>query len=119
MVLPDKQEFAEAIMMTEIIGGILCAGIAVITLVISIRSFKEKGFLFNNAYIWASEKEREQMDKKPHYRQTAVVFAILTLIFLCMAIEMMVQTGWLWIVNVGFTVVAIVYAVISSAKVVK
>lgn len=106
-------------MMIGIIGAIFCAVIAIITLVISIRSFKEKGFLFNNAYIWASEKEREQMDKKPYYRQTAVVFAILTLIFLCMAIEMMVQTGWLWIANVGFSVVAIVYAVISSAKTVK
>lgn len=105
--------------MTELIGAIICVIIAIITLTISIRSFKEKGFLFNNAYIWASEKEREQMDKKPHYRQTAVVFALLTAIFMCIAIEFMVKTGWLWIVNVGFAIIAIVYAVISSAKTVK
>lgn len=102
--------------MTELIGAIICVIIAIITLTISIRSFKEKGFLVNNAYIWASEKEREQMDKKPHYRQTAVVFALLTAMFMCIAIEFMVKTGWLWIVDVGFAIIAIVYAVVSSAK---
>ena len=31
--------------------------------------FKEKGFLLNNAYLFASKEEREEMDKKSHYRQ--------------------------------------------------
>ena len=44
-------------------------------LIISIRQFQEKGFLFNNAWLWASEKERRTMDKKPHYHQSGVVFA--------------------------------------------
>ena len=42
--------------------------IAAILAVVSIRSFQNKGFLFNNAYIYASKKERGKMDKKPYYR---------------------------------------------------
>ena len=48
----------------SIISGIL----AIVFLVISILQFKEKGFLFNNAYIWADKQEREKLNKKHHYR---------------------------------------------------
>ncbi len=106
-------------MMIEIIGAAFSGAIALITLFISIRSFQEKGFLFNNAYIWVSKQERERMDKKPYYRQSAIVFALVTAIFLCISIEFILKTGWLWIVNVGFVIAAIVYAIISSAKAVK
>lgn len=70
--------------MKEIIVAIVCGILAIIYLVISIMSFKEKGFLFNNAYIWASKQEREKMNKKPYYRQTAIVFALIAFIFFCM-----------------------------------
>lgn len=105
--------------MIEIIGSIICGVIALLTLWSSIRSFQEKGFLFNNAYIWASQKEREKMDKSPHYRQTAIVFLFLTIIFLCMAAEFILQTGWMWIVNVVIAIAAVVYAIASSIKIEK
>ncbi|MBQ7009494.1 MAG: DUF3784 domain-containing protein, partial [Ruminococcus sp.] len=35
-----------------------------------------------NAYIWASKQERESMNKKTYYRQSAVIFLLLSLIFL-------------------------------------
>lgn len=38
--------------------------LATLCAVISVRQFKEKGFLFNNAYIWNSKLGREKMDKK-------------------------------------------------------
>ena len=55
--------------------------IAAILAVVSIRSFQNKGFLFNNAYIYASKEERGKMDKKPYYRQSAIVFCILSAVF--------------------------------------
>ena len=39
--------------MTEIVCAIICGILALIALVISVRSFKEKGFLFNNAYTFS------------------------------------------------------------------
>jgi len=68
--------------MKEIITASMLFLIAVLAFFMSIRSFREKGFLFNNAYLYASEKERETMNKKPHYRQSAIVFLLLGFVFL-------------------------------------
>lgn len=112
-------EFAEVDIMVEIIGAVFCVVIALIALFISVRSFKEKGFLFNNAYIWASKQERKQMDKKPYYRQTAVAFSIITLLFLCMAIEFVLKANWMYIVIMILSIVAVVYAIVSSIRIEK
>ncbi len=102
--------------MAEILCAMAGGIFAVICLIISIMSFMEKGFLFNNAYIWASKQEREKMDKKPHYRQSAIIFALLTAVFLCDAVECVLRTGWLWIVAGAVTIAALVYGIVSSAK---
>lgn len=36
--------------------------------ILGIRSLREKGYLFNNSYIFASEQERAKMNKTPLYR---------------------------------------------------
>ena len=61
--------------------------IAAILAVVSIRSFLNKGFLFNNAYIYASKEERGKIDKKPYYRQSAIVFCILSAVFLIIGLS--------------------------------
>jgi len=102
--------------MAETICAIVCGVLAIVSAIISIRSFMEKGFLFNNAYIWASKQEREKMDKKPHYRQSAIAFAIITAVFVCMALECVLLTGWLWIAVGVLSVSVLVYAIASSVK---
>lgn len=52
----------------QLVGAIICAIIMVTAFVISYFQFKEKGFLFNNAYLYASKAERETMNKSPYYR---------------------------------------------------
>ena len=71
----------------QIIVGIIFLTLAIGAFVISYLQFKEKGYLFNNAYFWASQKERKQMDedkesKKPHYRQSGFAFMLIGFIFL-------------------------------------
>lgn len=78
--------------------------------------FKEKGLLFNNAYIWASKQERETMDKKPYYRQSGIVFALCSAIFFFVAMECILLTGWLWIIAGVLAIVALIYAIVSSLK---
>ena len=68
--------------MENIITAIILWMIAISCFIISFLQFKQKGFLFNNAYIYASKKERETMDKKPHYRQSGIVFVLVGMIFL-------------------------------------
>ncbi len=100
--------------MAELIGTVICSIFAAACIIICVSQFKEKGFLFNNAYIWASKQEREKMDKKPHYRQSGIVFAFLSAIFICDAIECVLKTGWLvWIVG-ALVAAVLIYAIVSS-----
>ena len=102
--------------MGELAGAIICAVLALACFIISVMQFKEKGFLFNNAYIWASQQEREKMDKKSHYRQSGIVFALCAALFFSMALACILPVGWLRIVTGALTAAALVYAVISSIK---
>lgn len=99
------------------ISIMLPAILSIACLIISIFQFREKGPLLNNAYLFASKQEREALDKKPHYRQSGIVFALLTLIFLCLAVETILQTGWLLPVTWIFIAVAVLYAILSSIKI--
>ena len=103
--------------MGNIIGAIVLGVFAIICFVFSYLHFNEKGFLFNNAYIYASKQERETMDKKPHYKQSGIVFVLIGIIFLINAIDMILQTGWLFYLIIGIGIVAIVYAVVSSVRI--
>ncbi len=100
--------------MKDIITACVLFFISAGLFVISFRSFHEKGFLFHNAYIYASKQERERMIKKPYYRQSAIVFLLLGTVFALNGTAILLGTDWLfWLV--GITIAAtIVYAVISS-----
>lgn len=105
--------------MGYIVGAIILVLIAVICFVISYFQFNEKGFLFHNAYIFASKQERETMAKKPHYKQSGVVFLLIGIIFLINSVGVILQTGWLFYCIIVVAVAAIVYAIISSITIEK
>ena len=84
--------------------------------VLSIRHFLERGYLLNNAWIFASEKERENMDKKPHYRQSAVVFCLCSLLFLIIGLSIVFHNSKLSLLEVPVAIAAIVYAIVSSIR---
>ena len=82
-------------------------------------SFVEKGFLFNNAYIYASKEMREKMDKKPYYRQSATVFLLIGLIFLLNGFSVIFETKWIFYAVIAVVVIAMVYAIVSSVMIEK
>lgn len=100
--------------MGNIIVAIVLGVIAIICFLFSYLHFNEKGFLFNNAYIYASKQERETMNKKPHYKQSGIIFIFIGIIFLINTIDIILQTGSLFYLVIGIAVVAIVYAIVSS-----
>ncbi len=102
--------------MTDIILTVILFAVSLGLFIIAALQFKEKGFLFNNAYIFATKEERETMDKKPYYRQSAIVFTLLGIIFLFDALEMVFKTGRLFYAAMITAVVTVVYAVASSCK---
>ena len=103
--------------MTGIITGIVCSILAIGAFIVSFRSFKEKGFLFNNAYIYASKEERATMDKKPHYRQSAVIFLMIGIIFLLNAMSSFWTNSWFSYMAIVVALIAIIYAIVSSVMI--
>ena len=99
-----------------ITGAVLCL-VAALAFFVSVRSFMEKGFLLNNAYLYASKTEREQMDKSPYYRQTGVVFVFIGLIFLLLGISILGNLRWMLYPEIGLVVLLPIYAVVSAVRI--
>ena len=87
--------------------------------VMSIRSFREKGFPLNNAYLYASKREREAMDKKPYYRQSAIVFAMIGVIFLLNGLALLLHADWMFYGVGAVAAIAAIYAIGSSRRIEK
>ena len=100
--------------MKEIITSCILFIIAIGAFIKSYRSFKEKGFLFNNAYIYALKQERETMNKTPHYRQSAIVFFMIGVIFLLNGVSVLLEANWMFLLVIIIVAIAIVYAIVSS-----
>jgi len=105
--------------MKEIIAASILFAISFFAFVVSIRSFMEKGFLFNNAYIYASKQKREKMNKKPHYRQSAIVFLSIGSIFLLNALAVLIDANWILYVVTAIVIITVIYAIMSSIMIEK
>ena len=105
--------------MKEIIIASILFAVSVFLFLMSVRSFMEKGFLFNNAYIYASKQEREKMNKKTHYRQSAIVFLLLGIAFLLLALAVLLEAYWISFVGVAVVIITLIYAIVSSITIEK
>lgn len=100
--------------MKEIITAGIAFLIAIFAFVLSVRSFCEKGFLLNNAYLYASKQEREAIDKKPYYRQSAIVFLLIGCIFALNGSAVLLHIRWISYIAIAVVIGTIVYAIASS-----
>ena len=101
----------------EWITLIIVLFLAGVLLLLSIRSFLQRGFLLNNAYLYASKEERETMNKKPYYKQSAIVFCILSVVFLVIGLSIVVQEDKILLLEIPLTLGAITYAIVSTVKI--
>ena len=101
----------------ELAAAIIAFVLAGILVLISVRHFAEKGFLFNNAYIWASKEQREKMDKSPYYRQSAIVFALLSAVFIVIGISILLQNYKIQLLEIPLIIGALIYGVVSSKSI--
>ena len=105
--------------MEDIIVASVLLAVSLFVFVLSIRSFLEKGFLFNNAYLYASKKERETMNKKPYYRQTAVIFFFIGIVFLSLSIAIFLDAGWITYFAEAVILIMLIYAIVSGIAIEK
>ena len=103
----------------ELFAVILVFIIAGIMAILSFRSFKERGFLLNNAYIYATEEERKTMNKKPHYRQSAIVFCLISIVFIIIGLSIVSHNYRLELLEIPLIAGTIIYAIVSSVKIKK
>ena len=103
----------------KIIFACIFFGIAIFILILSIRSFNEKGFLLNNAYLYASKQERERMNKKTYYRQSAVTFMLLGLVCALIGFDIIFNVDWLYYIAIIIILIAVIYAILSSISIEK
>lgn len=99
---------------TEIVFLIILISVSGVLVFLGIRQLKCKGYCLNNAYIYASEKEREQTDYTPYYKQSGVVLLMLSGLFLLNALRIVLKLNFLFYVSIVLIAVIIAYAVISS-----
>ncbi len=105
----------------QMIIGIIFLALGIGAFIISYLQFKEKGYLFNNAYIWASQEERKQMDedkgcKRPYYRQSGFTFMFIGFVFFTYASYIATDWIWLHVISWVFVAITVVYAVVSSIQ---
>ena len=103
--------------MKEILVSAVLFFLCAVAFIISIFSFLQKGFLLNNAFLYATKKERERLNKKPYYRQTAVVFLFIAAVFLLNGLSVLFALEWISYIAIAFIFAAVIYAVYSSAKI--
>lgn len=100
-------------LITAIIVFLLAGGL----LVLAIRHFWERGYLLNNAYIYATEKERKAMDKRPYYRQSAIVFCLLSAVFAVIGLSLILQDDRILLLEIPLTAGVLIYAIVSSVQI--
>ena len=105
--------------MENIVAAILFGAVALGAYVFSVLQFLQKGFLLNNAYLYATKEERARMNKTPYYRQSGVMFCLVGTIFVINAIASLWQADWLFGVVMGLCAVAVAYAILSAVWIAK
>lgn len=97
-------------------GGIISAILTLVCVVIGIIQLMQKGFLLNNAFIWASTEERKNIDKKPYYMQSGITFLLLGGVFLCLTLSAFINEK-LFYPAIVIAVITIIFAVASTIRI--
>ena len=103
----------------ELITSIIMFVVAGMLLLFGIRSFLERGFLLNNAYLYASKRERKTKNKKPYYKQSAVVFCILCAVFIVIGLSLIFHNDKILLLEIALIIGVIIYVIVSTVQIKK
>ena len=103
----------------DIIGSAILGVIAVLCFYIAYRQYKQKGFIFTNKWLYASKKEREEIDeriKKSEYRVGRNVFLGIGFLFIAIAVYSLSSISWLMFIIIALIVILCVYAIVQYVQ---
>lgn len=100
----------------KIIVSIIMGLISVFCLIYAFFTSREKGPIFSNTYLLASQEERKHIDKSGEYHMVTIVFSIIGVVFLLGMVNIL--TSWTWLIYIiGILIVIdIVYAIVEAIK---
>ncbi len=101
------------------LGLVFLIFLTVTSLVFSILAFLGKDIMLDDAYLKASEEERNTMDKKAYRIQAAVVFLFIAIISACNALRAILHMPLFTYLAGALGIVGIIYAIISHYKIKK
>lgn len=97
------------------IGGVFTA----ISLVLGVLQLNERGVPLNNAYLYASKEKKQTINKAPYYRQSGIVFMLLTLVFALLTAAAVFWVSLLSYLALGVCAATLIYAIVSSVMIEK
>lgn len=101
-----------------IVLSLILGVLAVFLFFIAYRQHKEKGFIFTNTWLYASAKERENMDeriKKAEYRVGRNVFFVTGVLFSLITVNIHFLSWWLYVLIGGIVFFLLIYAIVQYA----
>lgn len=102
-----------------LVFAIIMFGVSAACFAVGARQLAEKGYLFNNAWIWASDEERRTIDKSRYYRQSGITFLLLAGVWLFIGLYVLLENSAMMIPSALCMTAATVYAVVSTARIEK
>ena len=97
-----------------LILSIIFGAAAFFCFLISYRQHREQGFIFTNTWLFASQKERDEMDhrvKKAEYRFGRNVFFSLGIIFSIYVVYFQLWLSWLSNIALALMGLLVIYAI--------
>lgn len=110
------REGKTSVHLLDVIAGCFLGIIAIMFAIYASFTAREKGPIISNPYLWLSKEERDKIDKKVEYRQLTVVFSSLALSFAMLAIYIVTDYTWTFVIMWVSIAFVIIYAVVSSIK---
>ena len=101
----------------KIIISCVLLGLSFVSLFLSVRSFQEKGILLNNAFLYANDEQKKQLNKTPYYRQSAFVFLMVGLLFLLNGLSVLMEMEWRSYSAMAMMPIVLVYVVVSNIRI--
>lgn len=100
----------------NIIVSIVFFILAGLALVYAICASKKRGPILSNVYLFASEKQRESLNKEELYKECRNISAFIFMISLNTGASVLFEKNVFTIVALVFIIGVVVYAVVISAK---
>lgn len=101
---------------SRIIAGSISSLIAFALGIYVSFTFRGKGSIFSNTYLWLSKEEQKKADKKAEYKLVSVIFSCLAGVFVLLALYSFTLWSWAYILMWVVIAFTIIYAIADTVK---